>query len=73
MPKWCAAGTAMTTSSVWSASNQMAEKRNVLPINIALAYVLCQPFPTFPLFFPRQLSETRTNFQALDIQLRRRS
>jgi predicted dehydrogenase/aryl-alcohol dehydrogenase-like predicted oxidoreductase len=49
--------------------NEMAAKRNVLPINIALAYVLNQPFPTFPLIGPRQLSETRTSLAALDIEL----
>ncbi len=47
----------------------LAEKKKVAPINIALAYVLCQPFPTFPLIGPRQLSETRTSLPALDIQL----
>jgi aryl-alcohol dehydrogenase-like predicted oxidoreductase len=41
----------------------------VLPINIALAYVLGQPFPTFPLIGPRQLSETRTSCQALEVEL----
>jgi predicted dehydrogenase/aryl-alcohol dehydrogenase-like predicted oxidoreductase len=50
-------------------ANQMAKERNVLPINIALAYVLCQPFPTFPLIGPRLLSETRTSFPALEIEL----
>jgi aryl-alcohol dehydrogenase-like predicted oxidoreductase len=49
--------------------NEMARKRNVLPINIALAYVLSQPFPTFALIGPRQLSETRTSFAALEIEL----
>jgi aryl-alcohol dehydrogenase-like predicted oxidoreductase len=49
--------------------NEMAKKRNVLPINIALAYVLNQPFPTFALIGPRQLSETRTSLAALDIEL----
>ncbi len=49
--------------------NQMAKERGVLPINIALAYVLCQPFPTFPLIGPRQISETRTSFPALEIEL----
>ena len=49
--------------------NQMAQQRGVLPINIALAYVLCQPFPTFPLIGPRLLSETRTSFPALEIEL----
>jgi aryl-alcohol dehydrogenase-like predicted oxidoreductase len=49
--------------------NAMAKERGVLPINIALAYVLNQPFPTFPLIGPRQLSETRTSFPALEIEL----
>lgn len=49
--------------------NEMAKQRGVLPINIALAYVLCQPFPTFPLIGPRLLSETRTSFLGLDIEL----
>jgi len=49
--------------------NAMAKERGVLPINIALGYVLCQPFPTFPLIGPRLLSETRTSFPGLDIQL----
>jgi aryl-alcohol dehydrogenase-like predicted oxidoreductase len=50
-------------------TKEMAHKLGVLPINIALAYVLCQPFPTFPLIGPRTLAETRTAFQALDIKL----
>src|SRR5688572_2203501 len=49
--------------------NELARKRNVLPINIALAYVLNQPFPTFALIGPRQLSETRTSLQGLEIEL----
>ncbi|GAC1370709.1 MAG: aldo/keto reductase [Ktedonobacteraceae bacterium] len=49
--------------------NELAKKRGVLPINIALAYVLNQPFPTFPLIGPRQLSETRTSLPALTLEL----
>jgi len=48
---------------------ELAEKRGVLPINIALAYVLCQPFPTFPLIGPRNVFETRTSLKALDVKL----
>jgi aryl-alcohol dehydrogenase-like predicted oxidoreductase len=48
---------------------ELSGKRGVLPINIALAYVLCQPFPTFPLIGPRTLAETRTSLPALDVQL----
>jgi len=47
----------------------MAKKLNCSPINIALAYVLCQPFPTFALIGPRILSEIRTSFLGLDIEL----
>jgi aryl-alcohol dehydrogenase-like predicted oxidoreductase len=50
-------------------ARELARKRGVLPINIALAYVLCQPFPTFPLIGPRTLTETRTSFQALELEL----
>jgi predicted dehydrogenase/aryl-alcohol dehydrogenase-like predicted oxidoreductase len=50
-------------------ANEMARKRGVLPITIALAYVLCQPFPTFPLIGPRLLSETRTSFPGLTVEL----
>jgi predicted dehydrogenase/aryl-alcohol dehydrogenase-like predicted oxidoreductase len=48
---------------------EMAKKKNVLPINIALAYVLNQPFPTFPLIGPRTLEELRTSLPGLDVML----
>jgi predicted dehydrogenase/aryl-alcohol dehydrogenase-like predicted oxidoreductase len=48
---------------------RLAADRGVLPIQVALAYVLCQPFPTFPLIGPRLLSETRTSIAALAIDL----
>jgi aryl-alcohol dehydrogenase-like predicted oxidoreductase len=41
----------------------------VLPINIALAYVLNQPFPAFALIGPRTLEELRTSLPALGIRL----
>ncbi len=47
----------------------LAQERGVLPLAVALAYVLCQPFPTFPLIGPLLLSETRTSLQALDLEL----
>jgi len=49
--------------------SELARQRGVLTISVALAYVLCQPFPTFPLIGPRQLSETRTSFQGLAVEL----
>jgi len=48
---------------------ELARKRGVQPINIALAYVLCQPFPTFPMIGPRNPAETRSSFQGLDVTL----
>lgn len=47
----------------------LAEERGVEPIVLALAWVLNQPFPCFPLVGPRQLSETRSSLKALDIAL----
>ncbi len=48
---------------------ELAKKYKVLPINIALAYVLRQPFPTFALIGPRTLEELRTTLPALNIEL----
>jgi len=48
---------------------ELAEKRGVLPVNIALAYVLCQPFPMFALFGPRQLSEMYSSLPGATMQL----
>jgi predicted dehydrogenase/aryl-alcohol dehydrogenase-like predicted oxidoreductase len=50
-------------------AKELAAKYGVTPVTIAAAYVLCQPFPTFALIGPRQLSETRTSFDGLKIQL----
>ncbi len=47
----------------------LAEERGVTPIQIALAYVIAQPFPCFPLIGPRQLEETRSSLAALDVAL----
>lgn len=48
---------------------ELAQRYGVEPITIALAWVLCQPYPTFPLIGPRQLSEMRSSLAALDIAL----
>jgi aryl-alcohol dehydrogenase-like predicted oxidoreductase len=48
---------------------ELARKHGVEPINIALAWVLCQPFPTFPLIGPRHIAETRSSLRALDVRL----
>ena len=48
---------------------KLADKYQVDLINIALAYVLNQPFATFPLVGPRQLWETSSCISALSIAL----
>ena len=50
-------------------ARELARKKNATPLQIALAYVLRQPFPTFPLIGPRTLEETRTSWPALDLDL----
>lgn len=47
----------------------LANEKGVEPINIALAFVLAQSFPCFPLIGPRQLSETQSCLRALEIEL----
>ena len=48
---------------------ELANDKGVEAINIALAYVLCQPFPTFALFGPRTLEEIRTSLPGVTIEL----
>jgi predicted dehydrogenase/aryl-alcohol dehydrogenase-like predicted oxidoreductase len=48
---------------------ELARKKGVQPINIALAYVLCQPFNAFALVGPRIISETVSTFQGLPVKL----
>jgi len=48
---------------------ELAQQRNVEPIAIALAYVLCQPFPTFPMIGPRTLCELHSSLPALGVEL----
>lgn len=50
-------------------AKELAAKKGVSPINIALAYVLAQPFPTFALIGPRTLEETRTSMPGLTVEL----
>jgi predicted dehydrogenase/aryl-alcohol dehydrogenase-like predicted oxidoreductase len=52
--------------------NELAAKKGIRPINLALAYVLNQPFPTFALIGPRSLSETRTSLPGLGVTLTER-
>ncbi len=50
-------------------AKELAAQKGVTPVMIAMAYVLCQPFPTFPLFGPATLDEMHISLQALDIEL----
>ena len=48
---------------------ELAARKGVEPIHIALAYVLNQPFPCFALIGPRTLAETRSSLRALAVEL----
>ncbi len=50
-------------------AKELAKQKNCTPIQIALAFVLNQKFPTFPLIGPRSIEETRISFEALRILL----
>ena len=63
---------------VWSDENnlerrqrcfELAEKKGFEPIEVALAFVLNQSFPTFPLIGPRNFFETESSLRAFDINL----
>lgn len=47
----------------------LARQKGVEEINIALAYVLCQPIPVWTLVGPATIAETRSCFRALEISL----
>jgi len=48
---------------------EMASRKNVAVITIALAYVLNQSNPTFPLVGPLSADETRSSMAALDVEM----
>lgn len=48
---------------------ELANKRGVSPIHIALAYVIAQPFPVIPLIGPRTVGELEDSLSALSIEL----
>jgi aryl-alcohol dehydrogenase-like predicted oxidoreductase len=52
-------------------AKELATRRGVLPIQIALAYVLCQPFPSFALIGPSTIDELRTSVEAMSIGFER--
>jgi aryl-alcohol dehydrogenase-like predicted oxidoreductase len=50
-------------------ARKMAADRGVLPVNIALAWVLQQPFPTFPIIGPRTVDELDSSLDAFTVRL----
>jgi len=48
---------------------ELAAKRGVEPVHVALAYVLGQPFPTFALIGPRTIAEFRSSLAGLALAL----
>ena len=50
-------------------TRELAAKKDVQPVQIALAWVLHQPFPTWALVGPGNLQELHTSIDALDIEL----
>lgn len=50
-------------------ARELADAKGCTPNNIALAYVLHQPFPVFPLIGPRTVAELHSSLPALDITL----
>ncbi|MEO3751901.1 aldo/keto reductase [Streptomyces sp. B6B3] len=50
-------------------AEKLARDLGVSPSAIAMAYVLHQPFPTFALYGPKTLEESRVSFRATEIDL----
>jgi aryl-alcohol dehydrogenase-like predicted oxidoreductase len=48
---------------------ELADRRGVRPIAVALAWVLHQPFPVFGLIGPRTIEELRSSLSALSVRL----
>ena len=47
----------------------LAEEKRIEPIELALAFVLNQDFPSFPLIGPRNFFETKSSLKALEVKL----
>lgn len=50
-------------------AEELARRKNCAPINIAAAWVLHQPFPSFALIGPENPTEMNTQLPALDVEL----
>jgi len=50
-------------------ARELGDRFGVPATAVALAYVLHQPFPTFPLFGPRSIAEARSSMRGLSVEL----
>ena len=50
-------------------ARELAKRKGVTPAQVALAYVLCQPFPTFALIGPQTIDELSEAIPALGVTL----
>lgn len=50
-------------------ATELAQARHVEPVTVALAWVLNQPFPTFPIIGPRTLEHLNSSISALELTL----
>ena len=50
-------------------AEKLAHDHGVSPSAIAMAYVLHQPFPTFAMYGPKTLAESRDGFRAAEVAL----
>ncbi len=50
-------------------ARELGEKRGFSAIQVALAWVLHQPFPVFPLIGPATVEELRSSVAALELEL----
>lgn len=48
---------------------RVADERRIEPVTLALAWVLQQPLPIFPVIGPRRLVELETSLAAPDVEL----
>ncbi|MFF2090760.1 aldo/keto reductase [Paenibacillus sp. NPDC058174] len=53
----------------YSRSVQLAEAKGITPIQVALSYVLNQPFPTYAIIGPRSQVELQSSIEAMNLEL----
>ncbi|MAE18632.1 aldo/keto reductase, partial [Candidatus Poribacteria bacterium] len=50
-------------------AQQLGQEKGCTAIQVALAYVMHQPFPTFPIFGPVNLDELNSSLGAVGVEL----